>query len=66
MLIVSYHGYAFPDTNPIFSRDGRKVLFQSNRSGNYDIYELDLDSPTSTPPIYEVIGKIDEALSALN
>jgi Tol biopolymer transport system component len=54
------------DTNPMFSKDGRKVLFQSNRSGNYDIYEIDLDNPTTTPPIYDVISKIDEALSALN
>lgn len=54
------------DTNPVFSSDGRKILFQSNRSGNYDIYELDLDVPMDTPPIYEVISKIDEAISALN
>ena len=54
------------DINPVFSNDGRKVLFHSNRSGNYDIYELDLDSPMATPPIYEVITKIEDAISALH
>jgi Tol biopolymer transport system component len=54
------------DTNPVFSNDGRKVLFQSNRSGNYDIYELDLDVPMDTPPIYEVITRINDAIGALN
>lgn len=54
------------DVNPVFSSDGRKVLFHSNRSGNYDIYEIDLDKPMDTPPIYEVITRIEDAISALN
>jgi Tol biopolymer transport system component len=54
------------DTNPVFFPAGNKVLFQSNRSGNYNIYEIDLNSPTTTPPIYEVIDKIDEALATMD
>jgi len=54
------------DTNPVFYPDGNKILFHSNRSGNYDIYQLDLNSPSSTPPIYDVITKIDEVINSLN
>lgn len=53
------------DTNPIFSPEASKVYFHSNRSGNYDIFEIDLTSPAATPPVYEVINKIDYALSKM-
>jgi Tol biopolymer transport system component len=53
------------DTNPVFSPEASKVYFHSNRSGNYDIFEIDLTSPATTPPVYEVINKIDYALSKM-
>jgi Tol biopolymer transport system component len=32
------------DRQPVFSPDGRRVLFSSNRSGNLDLWEMDLES----------------------
>jgi Tol biopolymer transport system component len=53
------------DLNPVFSPDGQKVLFNSNREGNFDIFELDLSQQSSSMPLYDVIGKIDQALQGL-
>lgn len=53
------------DLNPVFAPDGQKILFHSNRSGNYDLYLLDLAQQSSSLPVYEVVGKIDEAIKAL-
>jgi eukaryotic-like serine/threonine-protein kinase len=32
------------DRQPVFSPDGRRVLFSSNRSGNLDLWEIDLQT----------------------
>jgi TolB protein len=36
------------DSTPSFTADGTAVLFESNRSGNYEIYRLDLDTDEIT------------------
>ena len=53
------------DANPVFSPDGTKILFHSNRSGNYDIYLLDLSKQSSAPALIEVVNNIDQALKTL-
>jgi Tol biopolymer transport system component len=35
---------ASSDRQPAFSPDGRRILFSSNRSGNLDIWEMDVES----------------------
>ena len=53
------------DLNPVFSPDGSKVLFHSNRSGNYDLYLMDLSRQSTTVALYDVLNSIDQALNAL-
>ena len=53
------------DLNPVFSPDGAKVLFHSNRDGNYDIFQIDLSEQSGTLGIYDVISRIDTALNNL-
>ena len=53
------------DLNPVFSPDGTKVLFHSNRNGNYDIFLLDLTLQNTSPALYEVVSKIDAALASM-
>src|SRR5436305_10206918 len=31
------------DSYPMFSPDGKKIAFESNRSGNFEIYTMDID-----------------------
>ncbi|MEJ2052799.1 MAG: hypothetical protein P8X42_02675 [Calditrichaceae bacterium] len=53
------------DLNPVFSPDGTKVLFHSNRDGNYDLFVIDLTQQTESLPLYQVVGKIDDAIKLL-
>jgi Tol biopolymer transport system component len=53
------------DLNPVFSPDGHKVLFHSNRSGNYDIYEASLDQKNEGAKISDVVAKIDATLAVM-
>lgn len=41
------------DTNPTWSADGKKVLFQSNRDGNWDIFQYDLASDSTIQLTYD-------------
>jgi len=53
------------DLNPVFSPDGTKILFHSNRDGNYDLFLIDLTQQTESLPLYQVVGKIDDAIKLL-
>ncbi|MGH9590925.1 MAG: protein kinase domain-containing protein [Terracidiphilus sp.] len=39
------------DVNPIWSRDGRQIIFSSTRSGSYSLYEKAADGLGSTQPV---------------
>jgi Tol biopolymer transport system component len=41
------------DNFPIWSPDGRKLIFNSSRSGNYELYQIDLDSGQPETLLYE-------------
>ncbi|MFZ0336724.1 MAG: hypothetical protein WAL45_01735, partial [Terracidiphilus sp.] len=41
------------DLNPVWSPDGKRVLFSSNREGQYDIYQLAADGLGSTQPVFQ-------------
>src|SRR5262249_54375725 len=41
------HGAA-TDRQPVFSPDGKRILFSSNRSGNLDLWEMEIDSGALT------------------
>ena len=53
------------DLNPEFSPDGNKVLFHSNRNGNYDIFELDLTQQSDMVSRTELMNIIDNAIMNL-
>jgi hypothetical protein len=44
--------------NPVWSRDSRQILYQTDENGNKDLYLIDLDSSVNTPfiagPYHEV------------
>jgi len=50
------------DVNPIWSADGRRVLFTSDRSGTWDIYQKAADGLESTQPVFRSAGQ-DKALN---
>lgn len=40
------------DRDPVFTRDGKAIVFASDRSGNYDLYQLSLnDTGTEAKPV---------------
>ena len=53
------------DLNPVFSPDGNKVLFHSNRDGNFDLFMIDLTQQAKPLYLYEVVAKIESAIKLL-
>lgn len=41
------------DLNPVWSADGKQILFSSNRAGLYDIYQQAADGLGSTEPVFQ-------------
>ena len=41
------------DLNPVWSQDGRRVLFSSNRAGQYDIYQQAADGLGGADPVLQ-------------
>ena len=50
------------DVNPIWSPDGSRVLFSSDRNGPWDIYQKAADGLESTQPVFQSAGQ-DKALN---
>ena len=44
------------DVHPSVSQDGTRVAFYSNRSGNWDIWSMDLDGPSKPLPLTDDPG----------
>lgn len=51
------------DYNPVFSPDGRWVVFCSERRGNPDLYALDLKNPDSPPRLLTNSAAMEDAPS---
>jgi serine/threonine protein kinase/Tol biopolymer transport system component len=51
------------DRQPVFSPDGKRLLFSSNRSGNIDIWGLDLESGATVRMTDDPAGDWDPAFS---
>jgi Tol biopolymer transport system component len=51
------------DRQPVFSPDGKRLLFSSNRSGNIDIWGLDLERGTTSRVTDDPAGDWDPAFS---
>jgi eukaryotic-like serine/threonine-protein kinase len=45
------------DVNPVWSADGKQILFSSNRAGPYDIYQQAADGLGSTDPVLQSKGQ---------
>ncbi len=41
------------NVNPVWSADGRRIVFSSNRGGQYDIYQQAADGLGSTEPVFQ-------------
>ena len=41
------------DANPVWSADGTRILFSSNRDGQYDIYQIAANGLGSTQPVFQ-------------
>ena len=50
------------DVNPIWSPDASRVLFSSDRSGRWDLYQKSADGLGSTQPVFQSAGQ-DKALN---
>lgn len=50
------------DVNPIWSQDGKRVFFSSDRSGSWNIYEKAADGLGTTQPVFQSAGQ-DKALN---
>src|SRR4029077_14746937 len=54
---------AFSDDDPVFTRDGKRVVFLSNRDGLPQIYIADVDRPDAPPTrVVKTAERINAAL----
>ncbi len=62
-IIVKLTNNKWDDTNPRWSLDGSKIIFQSNSRGSYDIMEMNIDGTNVRSLISTPADEIEPSLS---